>query len=143
MTIFNKAIRQASLLLPFLGLGLLAHGQSNTVDVTNNTSCELYVEVYGSPIAGSCSGPGGANADGVVPAGSTVTVAYPGSTAYFNVGATAVYSGSVPHPNAPNTSWAGAVHPLQTCPGAVNRPGSGPCGGFFLSITAAGNVEVN
>jgi len=140
MTISTKIIRQAFLLVPLLAVGLLAKAQSTTVTVTNNTNCEVFVTVYGAVTAGNCSGPG-SNAQGVVPANSSVVLSYAGSGAYFNVGATSVYSG--PISAGPYKSWAKAVHPLQTCVGAVNRPGNSPCGGYFLSITAAGNVEVN
>lgn len=140
MSFSTKMLRQAFLLIPLLGFGLLAQAQSATVTVTNTTACEVYVTVYGSITAGNCSGPG-SSAQGVVPANSSVVLSYSGTGVYFNVGATSVYSG--PISAGPYTSWANAVHPLQTCPGAVNWPGSSPCGGYFLSLTPAGNVEVN
>lgn len=141
MTIFNKIIRQALLMIPLLGFAVLAQAQSATVQVINNTSCDVYVRVYGAVTAGNCSGPG-SNAIGVAAAGATTTLGYSGSGLYYNVGATSVYSGSIPHPNAPYGTWAWAVHPLQTCVGAVNFPGDSPCGGYFLSIVG-GNVVVN
>lgn len=142
MTFFTQMAKRLFLLVPFIGLGLMANAQSATVTVTNNTSCEVYIEVYGSSTAGACHLVT-TKATGVVAANSTSVLAYNGSGTYFNVGATSVYSGSVPHPNAPYGTWAWAVHPLQTCPGAINDPGDSPCGGYFLSINAAGNVAVN
>lgn len=141
MTISTKIIRQAFLLIPLLAVGLLANAQSSTVTVTNNTGCDLYVTVYGAVTAGNCSGPG-SNASGMVAAGTTpTTLAYSGTGVYYNVGATSTYL--APHPGGPNYSWAPAVHPLQTCVGAVNRPGASSCGIYYISITAAGNVVIN